>query len=37
MKKSYLMWNRDTVEDSLIIQHLSELSNNKIKLPENFS
>jgi hypothetical protein len=36
MKKSYLMWNRDTVEDSLIIQHLSELSNNKIKLPENF-
>lgn len=36
MKKSYLMWNRDTVEDSLIVQHLSEISNNKIKLPENF-
>jgi len=34
MKMSYLTWNKDSVDDSTIIGHLDELSNNKIKLPE---
>lgn len=33
MKKSYLNWNKDTVEDEIIFQHLYELSNGKINLP----
>ncbi|ATA93196.1 methionyl-tRNA formyltransferase [Capnocytophaga canimorsus] len=32
MKKSYLNWNKDTVEDEIIFQHLHELSNGKINL-----
>lgn len=32
MKKSYLSWNRDSVKDEMIFQHLSELSNGKINL-----
>ncbi|WP_322970467.1 DUF4290 domain-containing protein [Faecalibacter sp. LW9] len=32
MKKSYLKWNKDTVEDSVIFDHLYELSNGKIDL-----
>ncbi|MBI6118953.1 DUF4290 domain-containing protein [Salegentibacter maritimus] len=32
MKKSYLNWNRDTVEDSIIFEHLRELSDGKINL-----
>lgn len=32
MKKSYLNWNKDTVEDEIIFQHLYELSNGKINL-----
>jgi len=32
MKKCYLNWNKDTVEDDIIFKHLSELSNNKINL-----
>ncbi len=32
MKKSYLNWNRDTVEDSIIFEHLRELSGGKINL-----
>lgn len=32
MKKSYLNWNKDTVEDSVIFKHLYELSDGKIDL-----
>ena len=32
MKKSYLKWNKDTVDDSVIFDHLYELSNGKIDL-----
>jgi len=32
MKKNYLNWNKDNVEDEVIFQHLYELSGGKIKL-----
>lgn len=32
MKKCYLNWNKDTVEDAVIFKHLFELSNGKINL-----
>lgn len=32
MKKCFLNWNKDTVEDSVIYEHLFELSNGKIPL-----
>ena len=32
MKKSYLNWNKDTVEDEVIFEHLFELSNGQINL-----
>ena len=32
MKKCYLNWNKDTVEDQVIFKHLIELSNGKIDL-----
>jgi len=32
MKMSYLTWNKDSVDDSTIINHLDELSGGKIKL-----
>ena len=32
MKKSFLNWNKDTVEDDVIFNHLYELSNGKIDL-----
>ncbi|MEL4307711.1 DUF4290 domain-containing protein [Joostella sp. CR20] len=32
MKKSYLNWNKDTVEDKVIFDHLYELSGGKINL-----
>lgn len=32
MKKCYLNWNKDTVEDSLIFHHLNEMSDGKIDL-----
>jgi hypothetical protein len=32
MKKSYLSWNKDTVKDDVIFEHLMELSNGKINL-----
>lgn len=32
MKKSFLNWNKDTVEDDVIYNHLYELSNGKINL-----
>lgn len=34
MKKSYLMWNRDTVNDELIANQLKELSNGKLELKD---
>lgn len=36
MKRQYLQWNRDTVDDDLIVEQLSELSGGRLKLPENF-
>lgn len=35
MKKSYLNWNKDTVEDDVIFDHLFELSGGKINLKES--
>ncbi|GAL72441.1 hypothetical protein JCM19302_1203 [Jejuia pallidilutea] len=32
MKKCFLNWNKDTVEDAVIYDHLYELSNGKIDL-----
>ena len=34
MKKCYLNWNKDTVEDDVIMSHLEELSGGKLKLKE---
>ena len=36
MKRQYLQWNRDTVDDDLITDQLGELSGGKLKLPEGF-
>ena len=35
MKKAYLMWNRDTVDDQLIKDQLFEMSEGKLKLAED--
>ncbi|WP_369049218.1 DUF4290 domain-containing protein [Tenacibaculum sp. UWU-22] len=35
MKKCYLNWNKDTVEDAIIFNHLYELSGGKIDLRES--
>ena len=35
MKKNFLSWNKDTVEDSVILQHLDELSGGKLKVPDD--
>ena len=35
MKKSYVNWNRDSVEDKLIFKQLEQLSNGKLSLTEN--
>ena len=35
MKKSYLAWNRDSVDDAVILHHLYELSNGEIDLRED--
>jgi hypothetical protein len=32
MKKCYLNWNKDTVDDAVIFKHLRELSNGEIDL-----
>lgn len=37
LKKMYLMYNRDSVNDSLIIKQLLELSDGKLVLPDDFS
>lgn len=35
MKKSYLTWNKDQVDDIYIIKHLEQLSDGKIILPQD--
>ncbi|HDO26709.1 MAG TPA: DUF4290 domain-containing protein [Bacteroidetes bacterium] len=35
MKKSYLAWNRESVNDATIFKHLKELSGGKLELPED--
>ena len=35
MKKCYLIWNKDTVDDAVILTHLKELSKGSLSLPEN--
>ena len=32
MKKCFLNWNKDSVEDNLIFEHLKELSENNLKV-----
>ena len=32
MKKSFLSWNKDSVDDAVILAHLDELSNGKLKV-----
>ena len=32
MKKCYLNWNKDTVKDQVILDHLFELSDSKIDI-----
>ena len=34
MKKCFLNWNKDTVEDALIFGHLKELSDSELKVKE---
>ena len=36
MKRCYLNWNRDSVNDELIVKHLTLLSDGKLILPEGF-
>ena len=36
LKKLYLTYNRETVDDKLIVEQLNELSQGKISLPEDF-
>lgn len=36
MKRQYLQWNRDTVDDGLIAEQLAELSGGRLMLPEGF-
>ncbi len=35
LKKLYLNWNRESVSDELIDQHLQSISNGKLKVPED--
>ena len=35
LKKSYLTWNRDSVTDEIIADHLTRLSKDKLKLSES--
>jgi hypothetical protein len=35
LKKSYLNWNRDSVDDATILHHLSELSGGKLQMEED--
>ena len=35
MKKCFLNWNKDSVEDNVIIDHLSDLSNGSLSVPKS--
>ena len=35
MKKFFLNWNKDTVDDNVIFDHLSELSEGKLSIKED--
>ena len=35
MKKCFLKWNKDSVDDAVIFNHILELSNGKIKIDKN--
>ena len=37
MKRQYLQWNRNTVDDALIAEQLTELSDGRLSLPEGFT
>ena len=37
MKKAYIRWNREQVEDQVIFQHLEEISKGKIKINEEIT
>ncbi len=36
LKKAYLNWNRETVDDEVILSHLAVLSDGKLKVKEGF-
>lgn len=36
MKRNYLLWNRDTVEDDLISLQLQKISGDQLQVPEGF-
>jgi hypothetical protein len=36
LKKAYLNWNRNSVDDDMILKHLAILSKDRLKLDENF-
>ena len=36
MKKCFLNWNKDTVDDQVIFDHLTELSNGKLNVKEEY-
>ncbi len=36
MKKCYLTWNKSTVEDEVILKHLSQISSGKLVMKETF-
>ncbi len=36
LKKLYLTWNRDTVDDQLIVKQLHEMSDGRLELPPSF-
>jgi hypothetical protein len=35
MKKCFLNWNKDSVDDKVIFDHLADLSNGTLKVPES--
>ena len=37
MKKSYLTWNKSSVEDEMILKHLSQLSDSKLEMKYTFT
>ena len=36
MKRDYLLWNSDTVEDEVVRKQLENLSEGKLQLPDSF-